>query len=175
LPTAAVGFGGHRFERPHRNQIDDTVEPGPGAEREMQRQRPCAPRLGDRADATVEVGGGMIESGHQAQPRHLMVVGHPQDRLESRGARRRGVQDHDRAVGHPDGSFQIRQGRVARQLGDADRVFAAAGHPMDHGGGGGPRMIAEQAPDHPRRLGGLSDDRDVADRLRVDGSDTHRG
>ena len=111
-----------------RDQVDDALEVGLGADRELHDQRDRVEPGDDHVDAAVELGAGAVHLVDEADPRHAVAVGLTPDRLGLR-------LDAGDAVEHRDGTVEDAQRAlhldgevdVARGVDDVDGVVRPSG------------------------------------------------
>ena len=110
-------------DRLHRDEVDDALELVLGADGQLDDRGRRAEVLDDHVDAVVEVGAEAVHLVHEADARHLVLVGLAPDRLGLRLDARHGVEHGDGAVEHAQRALDLeREVDVAGRVDDVDAV-----------------------------------------------------
>ena len=113
-------------QRLHLDQVDDALEVGLLADRQLDRQRVGAEAGAHRLHGVVEVGAGAVHLVDVGDPRDLVLVGLAPDGLRLRLDPGDRVEDGDRAVEHPQRALDLdREVDVAGRVDDVDAVVVA--------------------------------------------------
>ena len=137
-------------QRLHADEVDEALERVLDADRDLDRHGLDAQALGDHVDVAPEVGAGPVELVDEADARDLVAVRLPPDRLGLGLDAGHAVEDHDRAIEHPQAPLDLDRevhvpGRIdnvdamivpragRRRGSDRDAALLLLGHPV-HGG-----------------------------------------
>ena len=134
------------MQRPHPDQVDDAAEVGLDAPRELDDERGRAQAADHHLHAAVELGADPVHLVDEADPRHVVLVGLPPDRLGLRLDAGHRVEHRDRAVEHAQRALHLDgEVDVAGGVDDVDRVV----QPRRGGRGGRDRDAALLLLRHP--------------------------
>ncbi len=126
-------------DRLHVHEVDDALEVGLCADRQLHRHRVRAEAVDHRLDRALEVGADAVHLVDEGHARHAVLVGLAPDGLGLRLHACNRVEHGDGAVEHAQGALHLDgEVHVARRVDDVDAVIA----PEGGGRGGGDRDAA---------------------------------
>ena len=135
----------------HLDEVDDALEVGLGAPRELQDERVRLQAVHHHVDGALEVRAGAVHLVHEADTRDVVAVGLTPDRLGLRLDAGDRVEHGDRPVEHAKRALHLdREVDVAGRVDDVDPVVL----PDARGRRGRDRDPALALLDHPVHLGG---------------------
>ncbi len=150
----------------HLDEVDDALEAVLAADRQLDRHGAGTEAVDDHVDAAPEVGAGAVELVDEADARDGVLVGLAPDRLGLRLHAGDAVEDHDRAVEHPEAPLDLdSEVHVPGRIDDVDLVIvpeAGRGRGRD----GDAALLLLRHPVHRGRA--LVDLAELVDLLRVE-------
>ena len=146
LKASATGISVKVLPRVSSSKMNSTrrstsmcpVKVSPGADRQLDRERPLGQPAPDHRQAAVEVGADPVHLVREDDPRHAVPVGLAPHRLGLGLDARHRVQQGHRAVEHPQRPLDFdREVHVAGRVDDVDPVHHVVPGPETGRGGGG--------------------------------------